>query len=234
MWEKKPEEKPAEKPVEKPAFDIDTFFTKLNENLDARFAPITTAAEETRTRLQAIEDSGKKREEQKPAEMVSVIDNEDAAFAQRLGPLAVEQVKLSARMVERDILDEMKEQGWGDQIPDVREYLAKVPLVNKSSPEYEAQVRNVVDMTIGKAARSNGLKRRGNSFILEDANASQGDTNAQKSSVEDREFLNMEVVTSKGQHVSRREFLKRMDINVDDPEVLKQVKDNWAKMQVVN
>jgi hypothetical protein len=230
-WGDKKEEKAPEVPPEKkPDFNVDEFFSRMQTVID----PIKAAVEDTRTRLSAIEESGKKREESKPTEIASVLDNEDAAFAQRLGPLAIEQVKLNARMVERDILDEMRQQGWEDQIPDVREYLSKVPLTNKASPEYEAQVRNVVDMTIGKAARSNGLKRRGNSFILEDANATPSDPTAQRSSQEDREFLNYEVTTSKGKHVTRKEFLERMGYDLSDPTVLKGIRDNWGKIQVIN
>src|SRR5262249_52515853 len=106
------EEKQPETPVEKkPDFNVEEFFTKL----DATLSPIKTAVEETRSRISAIEESSKKKPEPAtPQTVPSVLDDEDAAFANRLGPLAINQVKLSAKIIENEIYDEMRANGWDE------------------------------------------------------------------------------------------------------------------------
>jgi len=235
MWNDKKEEKPPVTPPEnKPAFDVEDFFSKMNAHLKAQIDPLSAAVNDTKTRLEAIEQSGKKREEAKPTERTSVLDDEERAFNEHLAPVASQTVALQARMVERDIMDEMRQDGWEDLIPDFRDYVSKVDILSKANPQYEMQCRNVRDMIIGKAAQKNGLKRRGNSFILEDANATPSDPAMQRSSQEDREFLNYEVTTTKGKHVTRKEFLERMGYDLSDPSVVKSIKDNWSKVQVIN
>jgi len=237
------EEKPPEPVVEKkPDFNVEEFFTKLDE----RIAPLRTAVDDQSKRLAAIEENSKPKTPTTPAVVPSVLDDEDAAFANRLGPLAINQVKLSAKIIENEIYDEMRSNGWDEYIPEVRKYFADVPIQTKADQNYEASARNVMDMVIGKAARSSGLKRRNSSFILEDVNATPNDPARQQLQNEDAEFLNFEVVTSKGKRVTRRELLERQGVLVEengqlvekhdlsDPAVLAAAKKSWAKVQVVN
>jgi hypothetical protein len=53
------------------------------------------------------------------------------------------------------------------------------------------------------------------------------------SSQEDKDFLNFHVTTGKGKVVTRAEYLKRMGIDVSNPEELKKVRESWSKVQVV-
>jgi len=241
------EEKPPEPPVDKkPDFNVEEFFTKL----DATLSPIKTGVENALTRLSAIEERTQPKPRTEDSPIPSVLEDEDAAFKKRvnepLTSLAMGQVQLRAQMIEREIFDEMRSNGWDEYIPEVRKYLQEVNIQTKAEPNYEVSARNVMDMVIGKAARSSGLKRRNSSFILEDANATPNDPARQQLQNEDAEFLNFEVVTSKGKRVTRRELLERQGVLVEengqlvekhdlsDPAVLAAAKKSWAKVQVVN
>jgi hypothetical protein len=229
VWSKK-DEKTEEKPPEnKPAApSAEELLAKMGEMLN----PVVESQKQINQRLAAIEESRKPKVE--PTEVPSVLENEEAAFTQRLGPMAAAQVLTNARITESEVLNDLRSQGWSEYIPKLKDILSKTPLETKARADYEACVRNFATMLIGEDAIKGGLKRKGNSFILEDANGAVGDPAAEAATQEDRDFLNYEMTTSKGKRVTRREFLTRMGIDVTDPAKLKSVKDDWSKVQVVN
>lgn len=114
-------------------------------------------------------------------EVTSVMDDEDAAFAQRLTPIMAKTLEMEARLAKDDVEKEYKQLGFGDlweaNRKGIDEFLAKTQLVTvdekgatvalRGNPEY---IRNVADMVIGRAVRKGGVKFDGkdNKFFLED------------------------------------------------------------------
>src|SRR5205807_1312340 len=94
-----PQKTPAEMIAEalKPVTDG---FTKFNERLDAFEQKFVAKPEKPET-----------RENYEPT---SVLDNEDAAFSQRLTPVFLRQLELEARVVKSDIKAEYTRAGYGD------------------------------------------------------------------------------------------------------------------------
>jgi len=134
-------------------------------------------------RLEQFEQANKRPERPaEPTEVPSVWDNEDAAFAARVGPVMLRQYELEARMVRQDIRREYERQGFGDMW---QQFEAKInaqldgsalvqpdgqggvrPL--RGDPDY---IRNVVNMIIGQAAVAAGMRFDGKNktFFLETA-----------------------------------------------------------------
>jgi len=231
LWpNNKKEEPPAvkqegEKPPQAPS--AEELLAKMGELLSPLSAKMDSFAE----RLAAAEEARKPKEPVN-TEIPSVLDNEDAAFNQRLTPLAVETVNLRSRMIEREVLDELE--GFSEFLPEIRKELASTNVQVKAMPNYEAYVRNVVDMVVGREARKGGLRRDKQRFVLEDGSSSSDNTGSSTQSQEDRDFLNFHVTTGKGKVVTRGEYLKRIGIDVSNPEELKKVRETWATVQVVN
>lgn len=120
------------------------------------------------------------------AEIPSVLDDENAAFAARLTPVLQHTMEVEAKMVRNDIEREYRAKGFGDLWDEhrkgIEEFLDVTPLVRqdpggKIVPHRgDANVvRNVADMFIGKAVRDKGIRFDGKDkrFFLEDAT---GDT----------------------------------------------------------
>jgi hypothetical protein len=225
---KKETEKTKEESTEqKPQFSADELLAKMSELL----APLATSLNETKTRLAAMEEANRKPE---PAvEPSSILDDEAKWKNENLTPLAIATINTNARISLNEILNEVRSEGWGEFAPEIKKAAENAPIQIKANG-YDEYVRNIVDMVIGRESRKNGLKRRNSSFILEDASASNSSHENDQVAQADREFLNFEVVTSKGKHVRRGEFLERMGIDVHNPETLKKVKEQWSKVQVVN
>lgn len=119
-----------------------------------------------------------------PNEIPSVLDDENAAFAQRLTPLYTRQLEFEAT-IERDrVRHEYEDAGFGDMWrqyqTDIDKQLIATALVQpdgnggvkplRGDPQY---IRNVADMILGRAARSGGIKFDGanKKFFIEGANA---------------------------------------------------------------
>lgn len=136
-------------------------FSQLNQRL-------SQMEENSRPKPKAIE----------PQEVTSVYEDENAAFNQRLTPIAMRQLELEARMVKGDIQREYEGLGFGDMwrqyAGEIDQFLSGSPLVAadgkvlRGDPAY---IRNVVDMVLGRAARTKGLKFNGKdqTFFLESA-----------------------------------------------------------------
>lgn len=229
----KTEEKPPEKKPEETKTELsgDALLAKMSELLAPLATSIETFKNETNTRFEAIAKLNEKPAERR--DPASLLDDEQKWTEEKLGPIAIATVNANARITENEIFSELREGGWSEFIPAIKETLSKTPIQVKAEG-YEGYVRNVVDMIIGRESRKNGLKRKGNSFILEDASSSTNNDQTSQVAQADKDFLNFEVVTSKGKHVKRGEFLERMGIDVHDPEQLKKVRETWSKVQVVN
>lgn len=131
------------------------------------------------TRLAQIEENSKKPEPKlEPRTITSVYEDEDQAFQQRLTPVVLRQLELEARMVTGDIKREYEAAGFGDMwnqyATDINGVLEGSPLVTaegkplRGNPDY---IRNTVDMVLGRAARTKGLRFNGKeqTFFLESA-----------------------------------------------------------------
>jgi len=137
-------------------------------------------------RLSTIEENS--RPKPKPvevAELTSVYEDENAAFNQRLTPIAMRQLELEARMVRDDVRREYDDLGFGDMwkqyAGEIDQFLSGSPLVTadgKSLRGDPAYIRNVVDMVLGRAARTKGLKFNGKeqNFFLESAGGNASDS----------------------------------------------------------
>ena len=131
-------------------------------------------------RLAKLEEQTRKPEPaERPADAgqpVSVLDDENVAFAQRLTPLLARQLEVESRLVRQDIREEYRKAGYGDlwtaHEKKINEILDKSALVTadgkpfRGDPQY---VRNVVDMVFGQAAREAGMRfdGKGKGFFLE-------------------------------------------------------------------
>ena len=104
-------------------------------------------------------------------------EDEDKAFAERVGPLVIETVQLKARLVENDIIAELKEKGWGEFIPDIRKVLADTPVTEKAKPTYEQYVRGAAEMVFGKKAMEGGLRRDKQRFVFAEDESSSSNAN---------------------------------------------------------
>jgi hypothetical protein len=230
VWPNKKDDPPQvktedSKPPEAPS--AEALLAKMGELLN----PFKESIDGMRTRLDAIEES-RKPAPTPPGEIPSVLDDENAAFNQRLTPLAVETINLRSRMVEREVLDELE--GFSEFIPEIKKELANTSVQVKAMPNYEAYVRNVVDMIVGREARKGGLRRDKQRFILEDGSSTNDNTGGSSASQEDKDFLNFHVTTGKGKVVTRGEYLKRIGIDISNPEELKKVRATWDTVQVIN
>ncbi len=230
MWPNK--EKPADppNPEAKPpaAPSAEELLAKMGELL----SPIKEWQEQTSTRLSAIEERTKPREvPATPPDKISVLDDEDGAFNQRLGGLAVATILANARITENEVLSEFPQ--WSEYFPQIKKHLAATDAQYKVN-NYDQYVRNVIKMVVGEAALGGGLRRDKNRFVLEDASGANDNNTLSQSSQEDRDFLNFHVTTGKGKVVTRGEYLKRIGIDVSNPEELKKVRETWSKVQVVS
>jgi hypothetical protein len=151
----------------------DELVARLGTAMDAKLKPVAEGFSQLDARLKQLE--GKPKTETTTEVNngpVSVLDNEDQAFSQRLGPVVVSQINLQARVIENEILSEVSSRGWGRLIPEIKEVLKTTPIQTKAQG-YEVYVRNVADMIIGREAQKGGLKAgEGDRFFIEDANSS--------------------------------------------------------------
>lgn len=196
-------------------------------------SPLQTSIKEIGDRQTAMEDARTRKPEVVPGDPTSIFEDEGKAFAERIGPLAVETVLMRAKMAQNEILGEYSD--WQEFFPQIKTELTNAPVsVKADAAGWERYVRNVADMVIGREGRKSGLKRNNNSFVLETGVGAGDQSGAPSASQEDKEWLNFHVTTGKGKVVKRAEFLKRMGIDISDPAVLAAAKKSWSTLQVVN
>jgi hypothetical protein len=118
-----------------------------------------------------------------PTERISVLDDEDAAFNQRMTPILQSQLELEARMNMKEVKQEYIDAGfgpfWQQNESEINRTLEGTALVQadnqggfKKLRGDAAYIRNVADMIIGRSARSGGVKFDGTkkTFFLEGSN----------------------------------------------------------------
>lgn len=154
--------------------EVDQLVEKLSQHFDAKFTPIlqdVTALKTDFDALKAAAAAPAPKENGEPKQLTSFIDDGDRAFAERIGPLAVQTTQLSARVIESEALRQVQADGWDTLIPEIRKHLDNTPLARKAASDYGAYVENVVSMVIGANARKAGLRMDGSkkTFYLEDA-----------------------------------------------------------------
>lgn len=173
-----PQVEGGEKKVEKTPAEI------IADSLSTGLKPVTDSMAALNARLDTIEAATRRPEVKRdPVEATSVLDDENAAFTQRLTPLLLRQLELEARIVKSDIKNEYAAAGYGDLWSQYQKEIDQViegsPIVSgegkplRGDPQY---IRNVVDMVFGRAARAGGMRFDGKSkgFFLETAGG--GDT----------------------------------------------------------
>ena len=160
----------------------DEFLTKLRSSIQEDLKAPARPSMPTQHKIPSHRrEDGGSRPRREPAETQqlepSVFDDEDKAFAERVGPLVVETIQLKARLVENDIIAELKEKGWGEFIPDVRKVLADTPMTEKAKPTYEQYVRGAAEMVFGKKAMEGGLRRDKQRFVFAEDESSSSNVN---------------------------------------------------------
>jgi len=161
--------------------EIDTLVEKLGVSFDERIKPLREGFEKLQGEWDGIKAAATKEPDSngggdgtRPT-IPSVSENEDAAFAARLGPVVALNIQTNARLTEREILDEISP-NWSHLIPEIRGYFSSPPLSRKAQADYPDFCRNIKDMVVGKAAQKAGLRfdKKNERFFLEDATAKTG------------------------------------------------------------
>jgi hypothetical protein len=177
MWgdkQKQDEPKQDAKPPEQSKAEADALIERMSAMFQEKINPIIEKVNSFDTRFETIEQSTRRPVQKvEDREKVSVLDNEDQAFAERLLPLNAGLIMMNARITEDEVYREMDAKGWGSYIPKAKEALANVNLQSKGSPEYPNIVRNTVTMIVGREAMDKGLKFDGGkqTFFMEDSNS---------------------------------------------------------------
>jgi hypothetical protein len=217
----KPKNEIEEKPVSDEGEPEKTPAELIAESLTSGLKPLSDAITAMNQRVEAI-DQRTSRFEKKPndterQEPISVLDDENAAFAQRLTPMFARQLELESRVVRNDVRAEYASAGYGDlwaqYEKDINETLEGSPLATgdgkpmRGDPQY---IRNVVDMIMGRAARKAGMKFGGKDkgFFLETgSNGNEGHENAAADGLTDaqrRIVTRMKVPTDEAKKVLAR------------------------------
>lgn len=156
--------------------EADAFIAQLTTSFEDKLRPLQE--ELTALKTAATKTPVTTTKQDPPPEIPSVLDNEDAAFGARLGPIAANQIMLNARMTEAEVLSEISSKGWGHLVPRIKKALdEQTPLQTKADAvRYRGYVWNVANMIIGESAVEKGLKFDGNkqTFFLEDASGGNG------------------------------------------------------------
>ena len=218
------EVKPDATPNEPPKESQEEIFSRL---LEKTFSPVNERLNAISTDLEALKS---KPAPTPPADtaVASVLDNEDAAFAQRQAPIIAHQLMIQGQFIRDKVSRE-----YGDLYDKFKGEIEGE--IGKWAPQYQANeqaVRDAIDKTIGKHAREQGLAfdADGKKFFLEDA--SQVVDQSTPEAKADREFMSfrVSVPTKNGgtKEVTRRHFLEKMGI---DP---KEAQKSFSKLQVVS
>lgn len=150
-------------------------------------SPLRDSFEKMNSRFDAIEQNMVKkpepRENAERIEPVSVLDDENAAFAQRIGPVLLQQFEMSARLNRNEVKNEYISAGygdlWGQYEKEINQVLDNTPLAGAEGKPLRGDmqyIRNVVDMVFGREARKAGMRFDGKSkgFFLETGSAGDG------------------------------------------------------------
>lgn len=205
------------KPPETPTKSIAEMIAESLQPVRDEFAQI-------RQDINALKPTPKARE---PQTITSVLDDEDAAFNQRMTPILQGQLELEAKYIRDQVKSEYMDAGLGDMWrqyeKDINSQLSSTQLVTpdgqggmKKLRGDEQYIRNTVDMIIGRALRANGIKFDGGNkkFFLEGSNA--------PNSAAGNSGPKLDGLTEKQAHIANR-----MGIPLD------KFKDTVSKMEFV-
>ena len=208
-----PEEKPEQKPEKTPA-------ELIAEAIQSNLKPVMDRFDAQDQRFAKLEEQTKPREPKTPENTegpVSVLDDENLAFAQRMTPIFARTLELESRIVRDEIRVEYEKAGYGDLWAEfsgeINSVLDNAPLATndgkpfRGDPQY---IRNVVDMILGRAARKGGMRFDGKSkgFFLEAAggssDASRGSESDGLTDAQRKVMARMGVPTEKAKEVIKK------------------------------
>lgn len=146
-------------------------------------SPFSQTLQSISQRIETIEQRTAPRRSPEENQPLSVLDDENAAFAQRLSPIMLRQLELESRVVRGDIKTEYERAGYGElwerYSKEISETLDGSPLFTADGKPLRgdpAYVRNVVDMVFGREARKAGMRFDGKNkgFFLETGGTGEG------------------------------------------------------------
>jgi hypothetical protein len=185
---KKAEEPPVPNEPEK---KVESTETKSNEKsvaeiISESLQPFAQRFDKLQQDIDALKTPPKPEPRREPAERISVLDDEDGAFNQRMTPILQSQLELEARINMKDVKQEYVDAGfgaiWAQNEKEINDVLNGTSLVQPDGQggvkklRGDAQyIRNVADMIIGRAARAGGVRFDGSkkTFFLEGANGNE-------------------------------------------------------------
>ena len=121
-------------------------------------------------------------------------------------------IATNARLTEGECIQGISDQ-WKHLIPEIRTLFNRTPIERKAQPDYPEYCNNIVDMLIGKAARSAGLRYNGDNktFFIEDAASKTG---GEQSPLADPALSWQDPVSGKTESAS--ETLRKLGIKPED------------------
>ena len=169
-WPKfgKSEEKP---PEGQSNSEADELIEKFSAAVDAKLKPLADSFNTLQTEWSAIKQAAEKQDEP-PPKPDSELTPEQIALRDRNNLLAL-SVATNARITESECIQGISGQ-WSNLIPQIRDIFARTPIQRKAQADYPEYCANVVDMTVGKAARAAGLRSDGKTFFIEDSASKSG------------------------------------------------------------
>lgn len=168
-WFKKEEVKEETKTADQSSLDINKLVEAMRPLIKEEVAPVLAKVEAVEGKWNKLETDAAEAE-RKAAEA----EHPPTAPTENELKLAAGIAITNARLMERDILDGVRADGWGDLVPKIQDWFNKADAGVKSRPDYNSYCTNIVDMVVGRAAREKGLKYDGQtkSFFLEDKSSS--------------------------------------------------------------
>jgi hypothetical protein len=199
----------------------------IAESVGKALEPVVSRLGEFTTRLDAIETATRRppktEEPVQPHTIPSVFDDEDGAFAHRVGPVVQRQLETEARIARNEIKQDYVARGYAEVYTqfesEINQILDNSPLVDgkgqlcRGSSQY---INNVVEMVFGRAAMKQGIKFGGKDkgFFIESAGGSSTTTTG--------------VPANDGLTDGQRKVFARMGIKAEDGAKTK------SKLQFVN
>lgn len=157
------EGKTEEKRVEKSPAEL------LAESLNTALEPFK---QQLTSLTEKVEGMHKPAEKKADDAQISVLDDENAAFAQRMTPVLSMELDTRSELMKDRVSREYGDM-WDAFKADIEEVLSKSNLQLRADPSY---IRNVADMVIGRKAREKGFKfdSAKKTFFVEDAAGDAG------------------------------------------------------------
>ena len=162
--------------------EMDTLVERLGATIEERFTSrLEAAVKPLREKVESLETSS--RQPAKAAEPTEPADpslEPERWKRENLVPLAVQNILTNARLTENEVLMRVDPQ-WQHLLPEVRKYLDQTPVERKAEKDYPEYVQNCIDLAIGRAAKTAGVKydSKGQRFFIESGGTGTGGTESQ-------------------------------------------------------